>query len=223
MAYSALPAKIATDTLTLANYNAIKANFEASAIDIVTAKGQLAVATGADALTPLTVGANDSTLVPDSGQASGLAWQIQPAARVHNSALIDPATSSWVSLTFDSERFDTDASHSIVSNTGRLTVPTNGDGLYHFGGNVAFDTSGLSGGPRYVFGLRVLYGGASVLAQKMMTAYMSSFDVMLNIGGDYPLTAAGYLELQVYTAVDVNIVAADYYSPEFWFHWIRRA
>ena len=219
MAYAALPAKNATDTLDLADYNKIKGNFEASAIDIVTAKGQLAVATGADALTPLTVGANDTTLVPDSGQASGLAWQIQPAARVYNSALIDPATSSWVSLTFDSERFDTDTCHSTVSNTGRLTVPANGDGLYLIGGSVQLGSFADTGG---LLGIRILLNGATVIAGH--TDVRGATQVYaVSISTLYSLVATNYVELQVYTTDNVNVELQANYSPEFWFQWVRRA
>ena len=44
MAYAALPAKIATDTLDLADYNKIKGNFEAGVPDIMTTKGDIAAA-----------------------------------------------------------------------------------------------------------------------------------------------------------------------------------
>lgn len=218
MAYTPLPAKSATDTFDLANYNAIKANFEASGIDIVTAKGDLLVATGANALTPLTVGANKTTLIPDSGQASGLAWQIQPAARVHNSALINPATSSWVTLTFDSERFDSHAAHSTVSNTGRLTVPTDGDGLYLIGGTVQLGAFSDTGG---MLGIRIFLDGATVIASQTVVRGANQV-YSFSVSTLYELTAAQYVELQVYTVDDVNVELQGNYSPEFWFQWMRR-
>jgi hypothetical protein len=66
-------------------------------------------------------------------------------------------------LTFDSERFDSDASHSTVSNTGRLTVPTNGDGLYLIGGTVQFGAYNDTGG---MLGIRIFLDGATVIASQ---------------------------------------------------------
>jgi len=226
MAYAALPAKIATDTLDLADYNKIKGNFEASGIDIVTAKGDLPVATGANALTPVTVGANDSTLVADSTAGSGVAWQIQPACRAYNAAVRNPATSTWTTLSLDLERYDTDGSHSTVSLTSRLTVPTNGDGIYHIGGTAVFDTSTLAAGTSGRYGVRILLNNATVLAQHYDEAAMQSDDFCLTISADYGLVATDFVELQVYTTQDIDILgstAAGNYSSEFWFHWVRRA
>jgi len=218
MAYAALPAKIATDTLDLADYNKIKGNFEASAIDIVTAKGQLPVATGANALTPLTVGANDTTLVADSAAGAGVAWQIQPACRAYNNAAIDPATSSWVTLTFNSERFDTDTCHDTGSNTSRLTVPANGDGLYLIGGTVQLGAFNDTGG---LLGVRIILNGATVIAGD--TDVRGGNQVYaFSISTLYSLSATDYVELQVYTTDDVNVELQANYSPEFWFQWVRR-
>ena len=47
-------------------------------------------------------------------------------ARVHNSANISVSDSTWTSMTFDSERYDTDSIHSTASNTSRLTCVTAG-------------------------------------------------------------------------------------------------
>ena len=62
MAFASLPAKGASDTLTLTNYNTIRDNFEETAPGLATAKGDLVVATAANAVARLAVGANDSIL-----------------------------------------------------------------------------------------------------------------------------------------------------------------
>jgi hypothetical protein len=222
MAYSALPAKAAGDTITLTNYDAIKGNFEAGVPDIFTTKGDIAAATGADAAARLAVGADDATLVADSSTATGLAWQIMPAARVYNNAAIDPAPDGWVTLTFNSERYDTDAAHSTSSNTGRLTVPTGGGGLYHIGAGADFDTSGLGGTSTYV-GLRILLNGTTVIAQTVVNGAPNGIDLALVVSCDYALSATNYVEAQVYTSEDINILATGNMSPEFWFHWFRRS
>lgn len=219
MAYSVLPTKVASDTVTLTNYDNIRDNFIAGVPDIFTTKGDLAVATAADTATRLAVGADDSTLVPDASQASGLAWQIQPAARVYNSGAIDPTVSTWYSLTFDSERFDTDAVHSTVTNTGRLTVPANGAGLYSIGANVECDGYG---GASMVFGIRLLLNGTTVIAERLTQVIVGMGGQVLHIGTLYALAAADYVEVQAYVSEDVNILAGSNYSPEFWCHFERR-
>ena len=72
--------------------------------------------------------------VADSDEATGLKW-VAPAAPtavscyVWNSTDQNLTSGVYTTLTFDTESgsvqaFDTDAIHSTVSNTGRLTVPT---------------------------------------------------------------------------------------------------
>ncbi len=221
MPYSALPSKVSTDTIDLGDYDAIKGNFEAGVPDIFTTKGDLAAATGADAAARVAVGADDATLVADSAQSAGLAWQIQPAARAYNNAAIDPATGSWVTLTFNSERYDTDACHSTSSNTGRLTVPANGGGIYSMGGCAQFDTDGLAGNGG-TYGLRVLLNGATILAQEMREM-AATIEFAICLATEYALAAADYVELQVWTSQDVNVLASGNFSPEFWFRWERRS
>lgn len=61
--------------MTLALYNQIKANFEASAPDIFTAAGQLVAGTGAGTHAAVPApGASKKALVADSAQSTGLNW-----------------------------------------------------------------------------------------------------------------------------------------------------
>lgn len=75
MAYSPLADVEPDDVMTLALYNQIKANFEASAPAIFTAAGQLVAGTGSGthAVVPAP-GADKKALVADSAQATGLNW-----------------------------------------------------------------------------------------------------------------------------------------------------
>jgi len=223
MAFASLPAKIASDTLTLTNYNTIRDNFELTAPGLVTTKGDLAVATAANATARLAVGANGTLLGAASGEATGLKWQIVPSCRAYNDAAIDPAVGSWVTVTLNSERWDTNAMHSTVTNTGRLTIPTNGYAIYAMDGGVQFDTSGIGGNTHY-FGIRVLLGGATVLRQHGPAEYtMNTHDMGLAISTQYSLVATNYVELQIFTSVDINILCAGNFSPEFGATWLRGA
>jgi len=215
MAYADIGDFSPDDVLTAADLDQIRANFQAGVPDIFTTKGDLAVATAADAAARLAAGADDSTLVPDSGEATGLAWQIQPAARVYNDANIDPATNDWVTLTFNQERHDTDAVHESVTNPSRLTIPANGGGIYLIGGNVSFDAS--SAPSHDAFRLRILLNGGTTIAQS------NESGAIRDISTSYSLAATDYIELQVYITQDVEVLASGNYSPVFWCIWQRRA
>ena len=223
MAYAGLPIKAVGDTITKPNWDTIKANFEATGVAIVTAKGDIPVATGAQVLARLGVGADDSRMETDSGEATGLIWQIVPSCRVYNNAAIDPATSAWVTLTFNAERWDTNGMHSTITNPGRLTVPAGGDGIYTIFGNALFDTSAVGGNTRY-YGIRVRLGGATVIAQHGPAEYtMNTHDMALAINAQYSLAATNYVELQVFTTWDLDILVSGNISPEFGATLLRRA
>ena len=224
MAYVDIGAVAAEATILVDWGNQVRANFQAGVPDIFTTKGDLAVATGADEAARLAAGADDSIVVYDSSQATGMATQIIPACRVYNDANIDPTPDTWVSLTFNSERVDTNAMHSTASNTSRLTVPTGGTGLYLIGGNVEFDTSGETSG-EIPMGVRILLNGATVIASDYRTqsTHDGAEDSRVSITTMYSLAATNYLELQAWVGSNVNILVTGNYSPEFWATWIRRA
>ena len=227
MAYSD-PGDLASGAvITEAWVDAVRGNDIVSPSAIVTTKGDLTIATAANTLARFPIGADDSTIVADSNVAAGAAWQIQPAARVYNDADIDPATSSWVSLTFNQERYDTDTVHNTVANTERLTCPDNGSGLYHIGGNVRFDNHATGVGAN-VLGVRILLNGADNIAQNLGYMNVTIVDMSMFISCDYALSDNGggandYVELQVYTVLNIDILSESANSPEFWCHWFRRA
>lgn len=87
-------------------------NSMATAID---AKGDLIVGTGADTFSRLAVGTNGHTIVADSSTATGLKWAAPaggssgPAFSAYRSTNQSFSNSTWSKITFDSEKFDTDA------------------------------------------------------------------------------------------------------------------
>lgn len=217
MSYSTLPSKADGDYFTLGMYNQVKDNFDASAPAVYLAKGDLYGGSGAAAGARLAVGANDATLVADSSQATGLAWQIQPGARLSNSVDLDPTPSSWVALTFDTEAYDTDGMHSTVTNTNRLTVPSGGAGVYLLG---AAALIAAGGGGAYAHELRLQVDGSTVIAQAR--GYdAGSNTTLLAVQTLYSLAVGQYVEVQVNVGADVNVAAADY-SPLFFAQWLRR-
>ena len=191
MTFASLPAKIASDTLTLGNYNAIRDNFELTAPGLVTTKGDLVGATAANATSRLAVGANGTLLGAASGETTGLKYFITPSVRAYNNAAIDPATGSWVTLTFNAERWDTNDMHSTVSNTERLTIPTGGDGIYTIDGGALFDTSGVGGTGAY-YGIRVLLGATVIQQIGPIELTMNTHDMGLAISAQYSAVATNY-------------------------------
>lgn len=220
MAWVALPPKNAGDTITLANWNQIRDNDAASAPGIVAVKGDLVVATAANTLARLGVGADGARLRANSAVAAGVDWQIVPACRVYNDADIDPAPGGWRALTFNTEWFDHGGMHSTVTNPSRLTVPAGGAGVYHVGGAAILDSSGSASGERYM-GLQILVNGSDVYAEHRMSLPNRSMDNGLIIACDVLLAVADYIELRVYTEGDYNVLAAGAYSPAFWAHLVR--
>ena len=124
-------------------------NTMATAVD---AKGDLIVGTGADTFARLAVGTNGYTLVADSSTATGLAYAAPAASgfvgcQLTNSGPKTLTTGTSTIITFDTEKFDTDAFHSTVTNTGRITIPSGKDGKYLFTAKVVFQ--GNATGVRY--------------------------------------------------------------------------
>lgn len=218
MAYSSLPSKSDSDTLDLSDYNAIKNNFEAGMPDQVTAKGDLGVGTGADAIARLAVGGSRSMLTPEAGETTGLKWQKQPSARVYTSGAIDPTVATWVALTFDSESWDTDDVHDTGTNTERLTIPADGDGIYQIGGYARFAT-GDDANEGNVLGLRIMVNGTTDIDGQLVNFYRAEDDnLRLNVSAIYDCDGGEWVELDVYVGRDINVTEAA-----FWIAWIGPA
>jgi len=211
MAYTPLPSKSDTDTLTLPDYNKIKDNFAAGVPDIIGAKGDLPAGTAANAAARLTVGADDATLVADSLQTTGLAWQIQPAAIVTKSATTTMTADEWTTLDFDGESVDTDGMHDTGTNPSRLTVPTGGAGLYLFG-----FVGRVDDGSPTKWQVRFLLNGTTEIG----AGGMSSYDYgPLSVTIPYVVSEGDRVEVQYYSDGADTISA----SPKFWAVWQRRA
>lgn len=198
----------------------VRANFQAGVPDIFTAKGDLAGGTGADAAARLAVGADDATLVADSGETTGMVWQIQPACRVYRNS-DQGVDSAWESITFNQERFDTDSMHSVASNTSRITIPAGGAGLYLIGANIEFAEPGSGGVDVQI---RILLGGSTVIAQSGKRRVTSGYGAYaIPISTLYNLSAGNYIEVQAWAEDALNVQYSGQYSPEFWAIWQRRA
>mgnify|MGYP000890146406 CR=1 FL=1 len=132
-------------------------------------------------------------------------------ARVYNGgAFTHNSSGNWLSITFDSERFDTDGIHSTSSNAERLTCVT--PGTYLITGTALWTASG-DGTAR---GLRIMVGSTRI-ASEMRALPSTSVAPGITISAIYQLTAGQYVTLDAYqnTGGSLDIVAYGNYSPEF--------
>ncbi len=186
------------------------------ATSIATAKGDLLAATGSDAVSRLAVGGDGRVLTADSGQSTGLAWAAARAnvgARVYNSADISCSSGVWTTLTFDSEKWDTDNIHSTISNTGRLTC--NSAGLYVV-------TLGLltEFGAAWSVASRIRYTPSGGSAVTIAAHFKKSDTHYWDMATVYRLAIGDYLTVEFYQNSGVSRAArrGGDYSVEFGIH-----
>ena len=127
-------------------------------------------------------------------------------ARVFNSTPITIVGNGFVTLTFDSERFDTDGIHSTVANTDRLTATTGG--TYLIAGNAQWAAPPGNGQ------MRILFNGVTELADTLVIG--ADYRAMA-LSTLYQLAATDYVLLQVAkgAAGDIDIAFQTDYSPSF--------
>ena len=119
---------------------------QAGAVSPLTTKGDLYTFSTSDAR--LGVGANGTTLVADSSEATGLKWQAAAAASYKGVSLYATPDSqsltnnTLTALTFNEELYDTDAFHNNVTNNTRITIPAGLGGKYLVNGTVIYNTNG---------------------------------------------------------------------------------
>jgi hypothetical protein len=140
----------------------------------------------------------------------------KPMCRVYNNANLSIATATWTTVTLNSERFDVGGMHSTSTNTGRITVPSGGAGVYHLSGQVRFATNATG-----IRAVRLLLNATTSIAQRNSSA-TSTDPCHIGLACDYKLADTDYVELQVYQASGglLNVEYASAESPEFSAHWI---
>ncbi len=151
---------------------------------------------------------------------SGVAWEnvegvggggggYTEGARVYNDANISIANSTFIDLTFNQERYDTDGIHSTGSNTERLTCQT--AGKYLIIGSVywAVDTTFDRRVTIYLNGTTWIQFNAFAPAPNIQTGMIASTI--------YDLSISDYVTLRVWqnTGNPLNVEAGSNFSPEF--------
>lgn len=98
------------------------------------------LATSRSAGYKVTAASDWNVLVDNSNWfGSGTASVGRPSVGATSTSTTTIAASTWTLMTFSGEDWDTASMHSGVTNTSRLTIPTDGDGLYLLSGTVTLD------------------------------------------------------------------------------------
>lgn len=132
-------------------------------------------------------------------------------ARVYKSTDQTLTTATLTAITFDTERYDTDAIHSTSSNTSRFTIPY--DGFYEIGTCIRFASNAV--GLRQV---RFLVNNTIIIGDIVISACVTSVTDIVLSGVVYQFAATDYIECfcQQVSGGNLNVTAATALSPEFW-------
>lgn len=181
-----------TPTATKAAYDLAAA---ATPKSTFTAKGSIAAATAASTPANLSVGSNGQGLMADSTASTGLVWKGAISASVYNSAPFVIANTTFTTLTFDGEAWDTDSMHSTSTNTSRITIPKTGYYKIELQGIWQSNATGNRGA-------RILNNGSNIFTQ-----YVKGQSGDLNYYYPYTakLTANDYIEIQMYHDAGTSI------------------
>lgn len=117
----------------------------------------------------------------------------------------------WMSLTFDSERWDTADLHETKTNSGRLKAPV--AGKYYIFANITWESPIGSG----VWGLRLQLNGKTVIAEQTLPNTAAPFRISMSVGTLYMFAPGDYVEAQVFqnSGNPLLIRSIPATSPEF--------
>lgn len=141
----------------------------------------------------------------------------RPSVRVYNTTTQTIPNAALTTLTFNSERWDSQAMHSTVSNTSRLTVASGWAGQYLFGAHVSWAVS--SGTDR---GIWILLNGGTILIGGTSETGTGALNSSMEITTLYSAVAGDFFDLQVYQASGGNLATwagSNLLSPEYWAIW----
>lgn len=153
-----------------------------------------------------------NTHVRDNGKASMGADKA--SVRLFNTTVQAIPTATLTSITFDSERWDSQAMHSLVSNTNRITIPTNWSGQYIIGAHIAWASNNSTKG---VF----IYLNATYYITGQTMSDNGQLNASCNPNTLYGVVAGDYLEVQVWqnSGGNLNTFVGTLLSPEFYAVW----
>jgi hypothetical protein len=168
--------------------------------DVVTTAGDLIYGTAADTVARLGIGTAGQVLKVNSG-ATAPEWGAASSAPTFVGCRVSDSTNPSISngvytlITWNTETFDTDAFHSTVSNTGRITIPSGKGGYYKVTGTInwALNTTGSR--------IIVIYKNGAAAHY----SYTAAGVVSNVIATTMSLVATDYLEIYAYQGSGGNL------------------
>lgn len=139
------------------------------------------------------------------------AHKATPACRVYNDVNQSIADDTETLLTFNKERYDTDAVHDVAINNSRLTCKT--AGKYLITANVTWGHN--ASGTR---SLRIFLNGNTLIASSQdQPSSVAAYSNAQSVATVYQLNANDYVEMKVKqtSGVALDIISAEAFSPEF--------
>lgn len=141
------------------------------------------------------------------------------AVSIANNTVVVLGTTAGTTAVFNTERFDTAAMHSTVTNPGRITFPVAGVYMVSFSGNLAAGTDYT-----HVVG-RIRLNGTTVIASRNSgTVADVTTQPDFTLSTIYKFAANDYVEALVYqenaAAAARNLESNAGYSPEFSACWM---
>lgn len=136
-------------------------------------------------------------------------------ARVFRSSDQTLTTSVQTPITFDSERFDSDAFHSTVSNTDRIVIPASSGGYYMIGGHVSFAANATG-----IRQLILTLNGTTGICRSGNVAGTAAGNTELSVTTLYQFAAADFITCDAFQTSGGNLAASAQanWAPEFWIH-----
>lgn len=131
-------------------------------------------------------------------------------ARVYRTTDQTLTTGVAAAITFDAERYDTDAFHSTSVNTSRLTIPFAGYYRVTAGLRYASNATGFRQA-------QIRLNGTTLIGSVVVSATATNI-TDLQVTADYLFAASDYVELIAgqTSGGNLNVSAAGNFTPEFW-------
>jgi hypothetical protein len=111
------------------------------------------------------------------------------------------SNSTWTTVTYDQENYDTDAFHSTSTNTSRITIPSGKAGKYQILANITWNTSAV--GERY---LSLLKNGSEVF-RTFLGVPTSLGQITGSLATIESLAEADYIEIRILQTSGGNLNA----------------
>lgn len=157
MSYVELATKDSTDTFCSSDWNDVAGNMNMSVPNMFEAKGDIAVASGVQAIDNLSVGNDGDVLQCSTDATLLLEWTGTMGVGLTTDS-ITLADSTATAIPFYTELYDTDNAHDVSPSTDAIYITVPCDGLYLIYGGAEFESNATGYRAMYLY---VTYNGGA--------------------------------------------------------------